>query len=126
MSASTALVVSAIAGVVLGMAFVKMPPPATTDFQGQQAPVQTTTSTGPVAPAPVIHTSAGRPSRSSSWPTATTTTTSTTTSTTTTGTRPTKTSKPKPPKPTKTTGGTSTTTTTDDGGLLGPILPGLG
>ena len=31
MSASTALVVSAIAGVVLGMAFVKMPQPMTAD-----------------------------------------------------------------------------------------------
>ncbi|QUQ63420.1 hypothetical protein JJ691_11320 [Kutzneria sp. CA-103260] len=123
MSASTALVVSAIAGVVLGMALVKMPPPATTDFQGQPAaPAQTTTTTtDPVAPAPVTHPRPTRTSRPSS-PTATTTTTTTTTapSTTTTTAKPTK--PPKPPKPTKTTGGP--TTTTNDCGLLGPILCG--
>ena len=119
MSASTALVVSAIAGVVLGMALVKMPPPATTDFQGQPAaPVPTTTTTtDPVAPAPVIHPRPTKPARTSSRPTTTTTTTTTTTATTTT-TRPTK---PKPPKPTTT--GVTTTTGDNHGVLLGPILP---
>ena len=121
MSASTALVVSAIAGVVLGMALIKMPSPAAADFQGQPAPPAQTTAY-PAAPVPVTHSSNTRPSRpSSSQPSTTTTTTTTTTpSTTTTTIRPTKTT--KPPRPTTTTPGSSTTTTTD-GGLLGPILP---
>ena len=124
MSASTALVVSAIAGVVLGMAFIKMPQPMTADFQGQQAPAQTTsTAPNPLVPVPVTHTSARRPPLRPSSTTETTTTTSTTTSTTTTTSRPPKTTT-KPPKPTKTTttGPSSTTTTTDGGGILGPIL----
>jgi hypothetical protein len=124
MSASTALVVSAIAGVVLGMAFVKMPQPMTADFQGQQAPARTTTAgPDPVVPVPVTVTSVNRPPRTTSSTTTTTPTSTTTTTTapiTTTG-RPTKTTKPKPPRPT-TTVPSSTTTTTDDGGILGPVL----
>src|SRR3954468_380379 len=101
MSASTALVVSAIAGVVLGMAFVKMPQPMTADLQGQQAPVRTTSPRPdplvPPSPPQPPTSRLPRPSSTTSAPTATTTPTTTTSTTTT---RPTKTSKPKPPKPT--------------------------